>query len=239
MKGERCWAVVPAAGVGRRMGTNIPKQYLQLCGEPVLLQTLKRLASCPGISGVFLGVSADDVYWKKIGQEFATPPVWLQAVMDGGTERADTVLRILDGMADKVNKDDWVLVHDAVRPCVAHSDIVRLIQQASSHDGGLLGRPISDTVKLTGSDNRVKKTVHRSGLWAAQTPQMFRYADLRQALLDAKQKGLLITDEASAMELAGFHPLMVQGSSDNIKITVPGDLEMAEMYLQEQLQRNV
>jgi len=234
MNDERCWAVVPAAGVGRRMGGNIPKQYLELSGQPVLLQTLRRLASCPGISGLFLGISAADPYWQEIWQEISLEAPLLKSVCDGGDERADTVSRILDDMKGMVQENDWVLVHDAVRPCISHTDIQQLMRLASQHDGGLLGRPISDTVKLADSRGRVKKTIARDGLWGAQTPQMFRYGELRMALRDAKKKGLVITDEASAMELAGFQPLMVQGSSDNIKITVPGDLELAEMFIQKQ-----
>lgn len=213
------------------MGGNIPKQYLQLSGQAVLLHTLKRLASCPGISGLFLGVSATDPYWQEIWQDISLEAPWLKSVCDGGDERADTVSRILDDMVGTVQQNDWVLVHDAVRPCVSHKDIQQLMKLASQQDGGLLGRPISDTVKLTDSRGRVKKTIPRDGLWRAQTPQMFRYGQLRKALMDAKKKGLLITDEASAMELAGFQPLMVQGSSDNIKITVPGDLELAEVFI--------
>ena len=234
MKGERYWVVVPAAGVGRRMVSNVPKQYMQISGQSVLLHTLKRLASCPGVSGVFLGVSANDPYWQDICQEASFEAPWLKSVCDGGQERADTVSRILVDMDGKVEQNDWVLVHDAVRPCISHKDIEKLMKQASQHDGGLLGRPISDTVKLTDSQNRVTKTISRDGLWAAQTPQMFRYGELRQALVDAKKKGLVITDEASAMELAGFHPVMVQGSSDNFKITVPGDLELAEIFILKQ-----
>ena len=137
-------------------------------------------------------------------------------------------------MAGMVQQNDWVLVHDAVRPCISHTDIQQLMKLASEQDGGLLGRPISDTVKLADNNARVKKTIPRDGLWRAQTPQMFRYGELRQALLDARAKGLVITDEASAMEFAGFQPLMVRGSSDNIKITVPGDLELAEAFIQKQ-----
>jgi 2-C-methyl-D-erythritol 4-phosphate cytidylyltransferase len=234
VKSERYWVVVPAAGVGSRMGGDIPKQYMQISDQPVLLHTLRRLASCPGISGVFLAVSADDVYWQEIWQDISQQAPWLKSVCEGGAERADTVSRILADMDGKVEQNDWVLVHDAVRPCVSHGDIEKLMKQASQHDGGLLGRPISDTVKLVDSRNRVTKTISRDGLWAAQTPQMFRYGELCQALLDAKKKGRVITDEASAMELAGFQPLMVQGSSDNFKITVPGDLELAEIIILKQ-----
>ena len=227
MNDERFWVVVPAAGAGRRMGADIPKQYLELSGKMVLLHTLERLASCPGVSGLFLGLSAGDPYWQELS--FTAP--WLKQVCDGGAERADTVSLILDAMAGSVEETDWVLVHDAARPCVTHEDILQLMKLASLQDGGLLGRPVSDTVKLTDSNDRVMQTIPRDGLWRAQTPQMFRYSELRQALQDAKNKGLVITDEASAMEYAGYRPLMVQGRSDNIKITVPGDLELAETFL--------
>jgi 2-C-methyl-D-erythritol 4-phosphate cytidylyltransferase len=234
MNDEKYWAVIPAAGVGRRMRSDIPKQYLELCGQAVLLHSLQRLASCPGISGVFLGVSAGDPYWKEIWYDISDKASWLKSVCDGGEERADTVSRILDDMAGTAHHNDWVLVHDAVRPCITHSDIQLLMKQASLQDGGLLGRPISDTVKLTDSNARVKKTIPRDDLWGAQTPQMFRYGQLRQALWDAKSKAVAITDEASAMEFSGFQPLMVKGRSDNIKITLPGDLELAEMFLNNQ-----
>lgn len=227
---EKFWAVIPAAGVGRRMGTDVPKQYLQLAGETILVHTMKRLASCTGISGLFLGISADDAYWPEIA--FEAP--WLKSVCDGGLERAETVRRILDSMESMVELHDWVLVHDAVRPCVSHRDIGRLMREAAQGDGGLLGRPILDTVKLTDVHGIVQKTVPREGLWRAQTPQMFRYGELRNALRNADAKDLQVTDEASAMELAGYQPLMVEGSPDNIKITVPGDLELAELFLQHQ-----
>jgi len=230
MKDEKCWAVVPAAGVGRRMGGNIPKQYLELAGETVLVRTMERLASCPGISGVFLGVSAGDPFWRKMSFSAS----WLKSVCEGGDERADTVSRILDDMSGTVQQYDWVLVHDAVRPCVSHKDIQRLMKLVGQEDGGLLGRPITDTVKFVDSVDRVEKTLSRQGLWRAQTPQMFRYGELQQALLTAKKKGLIVTDEASAMEYVGFHPLMVAGSSENIKITVPGDLQLAEVFFQGQ-----
>jgi len=230
VKGEKFWAVVPAAGVGRRMGANIPKQYLELAGETILLQTMKRLASCPGVSGLFLGVSAGDPYWQEMS--YSAP--WLKSVCDGGSERADTVSRILDDMSGTVQHRDWVLVHDAVRPCVRHKDIQQLMKLAARQDGGLLGEPITDTVKLADSAGRVRKTVPREGLWRAQTPQMFRFGELQQALHNAKSNGLVVTDEASAMEYAGSHPLMVAGSPVNIKITVPGDLQLAEVFYQNQ-----
>ena len=227
MNAEKYWVVVPAAGAGRRMRADIPKQYLELSGQAVLLHTMKRLASCPGISGLFLGITAGDPYWQELS--FTAP--WLKQVCDGGAERADTVSLVLDDMAGAVQQTDWVLVHDAARPCITHTDVLQLMKLASQQEGGLLGRPISDTVKLADKNNRVRETIPRDGLWRAQTPQMFRYGELRKALQHAKKKGLVITDEASAMEFAGYQPLMVQGRSDNIKITVPGDLQLAETFI--------
>lgn len=227
MNAEKYWVVVPAAGTGRRMKADIPKQYLELSGQAVLLHTMKRLASCPGISGLFLGITAGDPYWQELS--FTAP--WLKQVCDGGAERADTVSLVLDDMAGAVQQTDWVLVHDAARPCITHTDVLQLMKLASQQEGGLLGRPISDTVKLADKNNRVRETIPRDGLWRAQTPQMFRYGELRNALQNAKKKGLVITDEASAMEFAGYQPLMVQGRSDNIKITVPGDLQLAETFI--------
>lgn len=227
MNAEKYWVVVPAAGAGRRMRADIPKQYLELSGQAVLLHTMKRLASCPGISGLFLGITAGDPYWQELS--FTAP--WLKQVCDGGAERADTVSLVLDDMAGAVQQTDWVLVHDAARPCITHTDVLQLMKLASQQEGGLLGRPISDTVKLADKNNRVRETIPRDGLWRAQTPQMFRYGELRNALQNAKKKGLVITDEASAMEFAGYQPLMVQGRSDNIKITVPGDLQLAETFI--------
>ena len=227
MNAEKYWVVIPAAGAGRRMRADIPKQYLELSGQAVLLHTMKRLASCPGVSGLFLGISAGDPYWQELS--FTAP--WLKQVCDGGAERADTVSLVLDDMAGAVQQTDWVLVHDAARPCITHTDVLQLMKLASQQEGGLLGRPISDTVKLADKNNRVRDTIPRDGLWRAQTPQMFRYGELRYALQNAKKKGLVITDEASAMEFAGYQPLMVQGRSDNIKITVPGDLQLAETFI--------
>jgi 2-C-methyl-D-erythritol 4-phosphate cytidylyltransferase len=227
MNAEKYWVVVPAAGAGRRMRADIPKQYLELSGQAVLLHTMKRLASCPGISGLFLGITAGDPYWQELS--FTAP--WLKQVCDGGAERADTVSLVLDDMAGAVQQTDWVLVHDAARPCITHTDVLQLMKLASQQEGGLLGRPISDTVKLADKNNRVRETIPRDGLWRAQTPQMFRYGELRNALQNAKKKGLVITDEASAMEFAGYQPLMVQGRPDNIKITVPGDLQLAETFI--------
>jgi 2-C-methyl-D-erythritol 4-phosphate cytidylyltransferase len=154
-------------------------------------------------------------------------------VVNGGAERCHSVLNGLDMLAGKAAPDDWVLVHDAARPCVRRDDIRALISAVSADsDGGLLGVPVADTMKRVTADGRVAATVDRGGLWHALTPQMFRLEPLRAAMLQAITSHSLVTDEASAMELAGYRPLMVQGHRDNIKITLPADLALAAFYLQ-------
>jgi 2-C-methyl-D-erythritol 4-phosphate cytidylyltransferase len=224
------WAVVPAAGAGRRMSTNIPKQYLPLGGKTVLEHTLDTLLACRQLAGVVVVLSGGDGYWPDLQDRYSSER--LETVI-GGAERCHSVLNGLTRLAGKADADDWVLVHDAARPCVRLTDIDTLVNtlSATSH-GGLLGVPVADTMKQVDGDNRVIATVAREGLWHAYTPQMFRIGMLRAALQHAIDNDLLVTDEASAMELAGYQPQMVQGQRDNIKITVASDLELAAFYLQ-------
>lgn len=227
----RFFALVPAAGVGARVAADRPKQYLALRGRPILLHTLQRLCDHPCITGVWVGVSADDPYWPTL--QFAHPR--FRGAYTGGAQRADTVLNGLRAMEAHARADDWVLVHDAVRPCVRAEDIDRLIESAAVHpDGALLGLPMADTVKRANVAHEVVETVPREGLWRALTPQMFRLRALREALEGAARDEVAVTDEASAIERAGGRPLMVAGRADNIKITLPGDLALAELYLQRQ-----
>jgi len=154
---------------------------------------------------------------------------------DGGKERCHSVLNGLNALSDSALTDDWVLVHDAARPCVRQQDLRLLIDTLADHAvGGLLGRPVHDTIKKTDARGVVTGTVERDCLWHAYTPQMFRYGLLRAALTKALEDGYEVTDEASAMEHAGHRPLMVEGHADNIKITRPEDLPLAEYYLQQQ-----
>jgi len=227
---KKLWAVVPAAGAGRRMAANIPKQYLPLGEKTVLEHTLDTLLACRQLAGVVVVLSADDGYWPDLQERYSSQPL---EVVAGGAERCHSVLNGLGHLAGKVAADDWVLVHDAARPCVRLTDIDILIKtlSATSH-GGLLGVPVADTMKQVDGADRITATVAREGLWHAYTPQMFRIGRLRAALQHAIDNDLLVTDEASAMELAGVQPRMVQGQRDNIKITVPADLELAAFYLQ-------
>lgn len=229
MSEARHWAVLPAAGVGRRMGADIPKQYLELSGRRVIDHTIERMLRHPRIEGLCVAISEADVWWAD--SEYAAHPGVV--VAPGGAARADSVLNALHALAVRAAPDDWVLVHDAARPCVHPEDISRLIDavEQAGAVGGLLGMPVRDTMKRADSAGQVGHTVDRDGLWHAFTPQMFRLGALRQALGDALVAGVAVTDEASAMEWAGGRPLLVEGRPDNIKITRPGDLDLAAYYL--------
>ncbi len=227
---KNCWAVVPAAGVGQRMQADRPKQYLQLSEHTVLEQTLQRLW-CSGIfKKIVVSVSVDDGYWSQLS---IVQSDWLIRA-DGGKQRADSVLsglNVLDGIAD-IN--DWVFVHDAARPCLTSTDILRL-KEGIKNDlvGGILGLPVHDTLKYA-SENRIMDTLDRNMVWRALTPQAFRFGILKQALLDASNTGVTVTDESSAIEAMGLQPKLVEGRADNIKITRPEDLDLARFYLEQQ-----
>lgn len=223
------WAIIPAAGAGKRMGTTVPKQYLQLGSQTVLEHTLDRLLDCACIAGVVLVLSPADEFWLAIQARYSGRNIETAA---GGAERCHSVLNGLDHLADRAGADDWVLVHDAARPCVRVADIERLIDTLGDGErGGLLGVPVADTMKRVDGDLQITATVERAGLWHALTPQMFRIGTLRDALQQAISTECLVTDEAGAMELAGHRPRMVEGHRDNIKITLPADLALAAFYL--------
>ena len=225
------WAVVPAAGIGKRMQSDVPKQYLQIAGKTVIEHTLDRLLAVQQVEGVVVAVQSDDPYWPSIKTESDKPVI--TAV--GGTERCYSVLNALDtltSMHNSSSNETWALVHDAVRPAVRVDDITRLINAViDTESGGLLAMPVRDTMKRSGDDQAVDETVDREGLWHALTPQLFNSALLTKALEKALDDNFLVTDESSAMEHAGYRPKLVSGSEDNIKITCPGDLLLAELYL--------
>ncbi len=227
----RLWAVVPAAGVGRRMRAARPKQYLPLAGATVIEHTLQRLLGFPGILGVVVALSEPDLYWSRL----PVAAVGRIRRAPGGSERRHSVLNALEVVAETADPEDWVLVHDAARPCVRHGDIARLVEAAvRSVSGGILAVPVRDTLKRADAGGAIAATVDRSALWHALTPQMFRLGPLREALRQAVEQGVAVTDEASAMELAGHRPLLVEGRADNIKITRPEDLDLAEFFLHRQ-----
>lgn len=222
------WAIVPAAGSGSRMGSNCPKQYLSLHGKPILQHTLERLYLAR-FAGIVVCVADDDPYWKTL-----TLPTSVISV-SGGKERCHSVLNGLQALQQHAQPDDWVLVHDAARPCIRVTDIEKLMTLLSHHPvGGLLAVPVRDTMKRTNKGLEVVETVSRVDLWHALTPQMFRFKALSDALQNALNSDELVTDEAQAMERMGHHPMLIEGHADNIKITHPQDLSLAELYLQQQ-----
>jgi len=234
------WVIVPAAGIGSRMQADRPKQYLQLSEKTVIEHTLNKLLKYPDFKALYFGLSFSDPYWKSL-------PLSQNAnihTYEGGSERVDTVLNGLRALKDKAQPNDWVLVHDVARPCISLKDIDSLVTQLEEHPvGGILGVPVTDTVKKVESSkvggNKIVATIDRSTLWRAYTPQMFRYQTLLSALENGLNKGLAITDEASAIEAEGLTPKMVKGHVDNIKITQPGDIELAEFYLSKQENKTV
>jgi 2-C-methyl-D-erythritol 4-phosphate cytidylyltransferase len=224
----RLWALVPAAGSGRRMGTDIPKQYLPFAGKTVLQITLEKLAALPQMAGLLVAVSQDDVRFS----ELELPSRVTRVV--GGRERADSVFNGLRHLMAQGYDRDWVLVHDAARPCVRTENIARLMERVLQSDcGGILAVPIADTLKQS-AGGKIARTVDRNGLWAAHTPQMFRVGELFRALETALGDGASVTDEASAIEYCGGEVLLVPDARDNIKITQPEDLWLAEQIFRRQ-----
>ena len=231
MSGSSYWAVIPAAGVGSRMGGSVPKQYLELGGHAVIDHTIERLLLHPSVDGVYVAISGDDSRWADT--EYAGHPDLV--TVPGGAERCLSVFNALTRLRQRARADDWVLVHDAARPCVRRSDIDHLIDILRDHEtGGLLGMPVRDTMKRTDAADRITETVERAHLWHAFTPQMFRLGVLYDAMSGALDAGFLVTDEASAIEWAGHRPIMVEGHADNLKITRPGDLPLAAYFLERQ-----
>ena len=225
---SRFHALIPAAGSGARMGGERPKQYLDLNGRPVIAHTLAALARATRIARLVVVLAPDDREWDR--HDWSPWAGRLDVLRCGGTTRADTVLNGLDAMAAWCAADDWVLVHDAARPCLPAAALARLLDLAGEDAvGGLLAVPVADTLKRADADSRVEATVPRAGLWQAQTPQMFRHGPLRAGL---RQGGAGMTDEASAIEQLGLRPRLVECDSRNLKITYPQDLRLASLILE-------
>lgn len=227
MSAPSVWCVVPAAGRGTRVGGDCPKQYLMLSGRPLIEHTLDRLLTHPKVAGLMVVLGRTDMHWPGICQCNGKPVL----TTTGGTQRSDSVLAGIEALPASVGADDFVLVHDAARPCVRLADISRLIDQGSVADGGLLGAPLRDTLKLADEHFRSALTEPRDRRWRAFTPQMFRRAQLAIALERAARDGVNVSDEAMAMERAGFAPLLVEGAEDNIKVTTAADFALAEFLL--------
>lgn len=228
---QNYWAVIPAAGIGSRMGAELPKQYLNINGKTILEHTLERFCLHPQITGVVVALAEEDPYWMKLNirthEKIKTTT--------GGAERCHSVLNSLVFLQSFAGEDDWVLVHDAARPCLRAEDIDKLIVELDQHVvGGILALPVKDTMKRSGENDEIQGTVERQGLWHALTPQMFRLQKLQQAISAALQKGMVATDEAQAIEAMGLSPRLVQGCPDNIKVTLHSDLALAELFISEQ-----
>ncbi len=223
------WAVVPAAGVGKRMNADRPKQYLELADKTVIEHTLARLLQAEVFTTVAVAISEEDPYWSEL--PIASHEKIVRA--KGGKERADSVLSGLHAISEHAQDDDWVLVHDAARPCLTSADIHYLIDSLIDDEvGGILAVASADTLKNV-QGNSILGTLDRSHIWRALTPQMFRYGDLKTALEQAVGNPA-ITDEASALELQGKQPKIVEGRPDNIKITRPEDLALAAFFMTQQ-----
>ena len=225
----RHWAVIPAAGSGVRMGSSIPKQYLSLAGRTVIERVVDILVAEPAIAGVTVAVAADDPYWKRYLPGSWQKPVRIAA---GGETRAHTVLNALLTLDQELEAQDWVLVHDAARPCLHPRDLANLLQAVGDDPvGGILATPVADTLKKVDEDRLVTATPDRADLWRAFTPQMFRFEPLKQALQAALAAGEPPSDEAGALERMRRSVKVVEGRTDNIKITRPDDIALAEAIL--------
>jgi 2-C-methyl-D-erythritol 4-phosphate cytidylyltransferase len=222
----RLVGLIPAAGEGARFGQETPKQYLGLHGQPMLAHAARALLADPRVQLAFVVLAPGDrrwadYDWSAFGDRLA--PLWC-----GGASRRDSVLNGLVAMADVVDPEDWVLVHDAARPCLAPEDLARLIDAVDDDEiGGILAVPVADTLKRADGEGRIAATEPRAALWLAQTPQMFRHGTLLRALGGAAAA----TDEASAVEALGLRPRLVHGSVRNLKVTYPDDVDIAAQLL--------
>ena len=226
----RYWVVIPAAGVGKRMGVDKPKQYIEVSNKTIIEHTIKCFLDREEIEKVVVAISNTDEYWPELQiskhEKVITAP--------GGAERYQSVFNGLKELQDKAEQNDWVLVHDAARPCLSQSAIDRLMIELREHEvGGILAMPCRDTMKRSNEKREIIDTVERESLWHAQTPQMFKYEKLYSAISDVLKKDIVVTDEAMAIELSGFKPLLVRGQQENIKITHKDDLKYLETYLNE------
>jgi len=226
MTSERFFGLIPAAGAGERMGLGKPKQYLELLGRPMLYHSVKALLANDAIDTVFVVLSpADSEFkqhpWGEFGERVA--PLYC-----GGATRHDSVLNGLVAASSTLEPEDWILVHDAARPCLGQHELQRMLDTLAADEvGGILGVPVADTLKRADAAGRIQATEPREQLWQAQTPQMFRHNLLLQAL----SRTAKLSDEAGAVEALGLKPKLVQGSATNLKVTYPEDLQLAQTIL--------
>lgn len=220
--------LIPSAGRGTRMQSTLPKQYLTLLGEPILRHVVQRFESLEQITSITIVIAEDDLDWQPSLLDGCQKT---QVMPCGGVTRAESVLNGLNALRDLVEPDDWILVHDAARPGIDHEMLQRLINAVGTSDtGGILALPLADTLKRADNHGQVSETIPRQHLWQAQTPQMFRYADLHNALNTYLSRHP--TDEAQAMEWMGKQPRLVLGSVKNMKVTYPDDLQVVAALMQ-------
>lgn len=235
MHERKVWCIVPAAGVGSRLGASVPKQYLQIGGIPILEMTLHKLLESRVFQKIVVALSPQDNFFKSLS--LAHHPDII--AVTGGKERSDSVYAGLSHLRLLASDDDWVMVHDAARPLVQSAQIHELLEVCNkSQVGGILAVPVADTLKRANESGQIDATVSRAHMWQAQTPQCFPFAQLKHALSHCVQEGIEITDEASAVEAVGEKCQLVVGRADNIKITRPDDLPFAEFIAHQQIVKN-
>jgi 2-C-methyl-D-erythritol 4-phosphate cytidylyltransferase len=220
--------MVLAAGQGTRIGDALPKQYLPVAGKPMMFHSIEALAAVSRVERLFVVLAPMDRHWAQ--HDWSALPEKVEAAFCGGAHRAESVLNTLKHIESRVGPDDWVLVHDAARPCIMTELVEQFLDEVGEDPvGGLLAMPLADTLKGAGEDQRVVKTVPRTGLWRAQTPQLFRYAILRKGI----EKNPKATDESEAVESLGHSPRLAEGENSNIKVTFAEDIVMAELILEQ------
>lgn len=222
------FALIPAAGIGARFQADCPKQYLKIHDQPILERVINLFSAQKYIEKVVVVLHATDSWWPTL--KLNHPEKIITVI--GGQERVHSVLLGLDFLKNYAKKDDFILVHDAARPCLQEKYIAKLIHELKKNSvGGLLALPVVDTLKRADKNNNVVETVSREQLWQAQTPQCFRFQLLKSSIEKALSDNIIVTDESSAIEYAGHHPALILGDARNIKITYPEDLALAEKFL--------
>ncbi len=230
---NRLWVVIPAAGIGKRMGVDIPKQYITVCDKAIIEHTVEKFTSRNDLQGILVALSNSDQHWSTLelskNNKITT--------VTGGEERYKSVYNALCSLKNKADDDDWILVHDAVRPCITTSEIDQFIADLDHLNGigGILALPCFETMKKANTNHEIEETIDRKFIWHAQTPQMFRYKKLFLAIEKIMNENIFITDEAMAMELAGYKPVLIQGTHSNIKITDQNDLKYLESFLRQEI----
>ena len=224
----KCWAVIPAAGIGERVGASIPKQYLNIANKTILEHSIFPFIENSRVAGITIALNSQDKHFATLDSISASRKI---QTVQGGATRAHSVLNALDGLRDQISEDDFVLVHDAARPCLSMADLDKLIDACLGHEvGGILAGRVADTIKQVDS-GEIVNTLNRENIWHAYTPQMFKLGMLKTAIQQALNNNIEITDEASAIEYIGCQPCVVEGNARNIKVTTAEDVSLAKMFM--------